>query len=398
LRLGLLYLFTLVGMATCLIAAGMVLSVMLRWLLGDRLDLTAFINAIRGSFSVAIPFAVIWRLYRKQLLGSLKELNNPALMRLYRYIMALGGNIATFTGGVHVLFFIAKSLFLSDPLGNGVLPILCNGLAGLAIGLPVWLISWNTLQSESAQMSEDGDFARRSTLRKVYLYLVLFLSVAGVMGSAGEFLYLVFNQALGYPNSDFKLYASESFFFLALVAVWLIYHLGILRQDGKQSQQVVAGRHAAFPVLVLTAGESAFTSELVHQLGRVAPHIPVAIHDVQNGAPDKELLDAKAIVLPGEMALQPFEALRLWLNEYKGRRLIAPENSEKWFWSGFQPRKTGELAHETAQNLRQMAEGQSPRSSGPTSPWVVVGYIFGGLFALQILFVLVILATSGGGL
>ena len=32
-----------------------------------------------------------------------------------------------------------------------------------------------------------------------------------------------------------------------------------------------------------------------------------------------------------------------------------------------------------------MAEGEAPRAGLPSSPWSVVGFIFGGLFALQIL-------------
>jgi len=44
-----------------------------------------------------------------------------------------------------------------------------------------------------------------------------------------------------------------------------------------------------------------------------------------------------------------------------------------------------------------MAEGQTIQPAPSNSPWVIIGYVFGGIFALQILFIVIAFTASSIG-
>ena len=66
---------------------------------------------------------------------------------------------------------------------------------------------------------------------------------------------------------------------------------------------------------------------------------------------------------------------------------MAPLAGEDWVWLGTSPQPGRELARETALAVRQLAEGEPLRPAPPNNPWVIAGYVFGGLFGLEILLV-----------
>jgi hypothetical protein len=115
---------------------------------------------------------------------------------------------------------------------------------------------------------------------------------------------------------------------------------------------------------------------------------------VERGAPDEAMLGAKAVLLPVGMALKPPESLRLWLEEYHGRRVLIPLPMDDWFWLGQSEKRVQDLARETAQAIRQMSEGETVRQAAPSGPWAVAGYILGGIFGLILLVLVFSLMAS----
>jgi hypothetical protein len=271
---------------------------------------------------------------------------------------------------------------------TGIVPVwgqLNSGLAALVTGLPLWLATWNPIQSEAAARGETGDRARRSLVRRAYLYLFVFLFVVGLMVAAGDLFYNLITHLLGSPVDGIAQLAIERILTVAAMAAFLVYHLRTLQQDARASQQALGSLHAAFPALIIVQDEMALAEEIVRALNRQSSRLPVAVHALERGAPDDEMLTAKLIVLPSNLAIDPPEVLDLWLSAYKGRRLILPQPREGWLWLGLNMRSDRELAEEAAGAIRQMAEGDAPRGGLPSNPWAVAGYILGGLFALQIL-------------
>jgi hypothetical protein len=398
LRLVVLYLFSLVPAITVLAAVGTVLNSGLSWILGANQNPASFLADNSNSLAIAIPVGVVWAYYSRLLMSEIAALADPlrkaSLQRLYFYVLALLGNVATFIGLWNLFDALVEPLLGHITQADVLRPLLARSLALLLVGLPVWLLTWPVMQTEARQANDAGDHARRSLVRKGYLYLVLFAAVVGGMASAGNLFYLVLTTVLGKAEPGFWLNFTRRLQELVLILIWLGYHLSVLRQDGRLAQKALSERHAAFPALVIQDGGGPFAEELVEELHRQSPSLPVVVHQLEESPLSDALLTAKVVVMPAGLALHPPEALRLWLNEYSGQRILVPTAVEGWVYLGASARQGRALAKETAQAVRSLAEGQAVKSSGPTSAWAVVGYVLGVIFALQILFLIITLIIS----
>jgi hypothetical protein len=404
LRLVVLYLISLAGVVGVLSTVSAILSSLIAWILGDATSIGQLMRDNAGALSLAIPLAVMWWYYG-HILG--KEVNalpdqprREALGRLYNYILSLLGLAVTYVGLINLVDFLAQ-LVGSRALGSesvrseSVLRgVLSGALSALAVGLPLWLVSWRKMQREAMQMDDTGDHARRSVLRKAYLYLALFLLVIGAMGFTGWLLYTLINALINGIPGDFGSDVIRLFLSLIVDGALLMYHWRSLRQDNQLAQQTLGDLHAAFPTLVFVEEDGLFGKLLVDDLRRVAPRLPIALHMVERGAPDDSMLGARAILLPVGLALNPPESLKLWLDEYHGKRILIPLPAENWIWLGQADNQEAALARETAQAICQMAEGESVRQVAPSNPWVIASYIMGGIFGLLLLWFLFILIVS----
>ena len=73
---------------------------------------------------------------------------------------------------------------------------------------------------------------------------------------------------------------------------------------------------------------------------------------------------------------------------------MIPLVEDKWTWLTAGDKRPQDLAHEAAQAIRLVAEGEAVRQGLPSSPWAVAGYILGGLFGLFLLVLLFSLLAS----
>lgn len=391
LRLVVLYLISLAGVVGVLAEGGWVLNSLIRWALGEPHTLLDFLQSNSAELGAAIPLAVMWwyygRILGEEVAAMPDQPRREALRRLYDYILAALGLAVTFAGLLNLVDFLAQLAFAPDQIIGSYRQMLSGALSALLVGLPLWFINWREMQREAARLDDTGDHARRSVLRKVYLYLALFLLVIGAMGFTGQLLYTLLNSALSGASSDLGLEVTRMFLSLVITLLFLVYHWRALREDGRLAQQTLGNLHAAFPTLVLVEQTAAdpFGETLVQALHRTAPKLPVAIHPVERGAPDESMLGAKAVLLPVGLALNPPESLRLWLAEYPGRRILIPLPVEGWSWLGPMEKRPQDLAREAAQAIRQVAEGESVRQSVTSSPWAIAGYVLGGVFGLILL-------------
>ncbi len=404
LRLVVLYLVSLAGVVGVLSTVSTILSSLLAWILGDATSLGQFRRDNAGALSLAIPLAVMWWYYGHILGKEVSSLpdqpRREALGRLYNYILSLLGLAVTFAGLINLVDYLAQVVVGHAPIFGNVRgesmfrSLLSGALAALAVGLPLWLVSWRKMQREAMQIDDTGDHARRSVLRKAYLYLALFLLVTGAMGFAGWLLYTLISALLNGVSGDFARDVIRLFLSLIIDVALLLYHWRSLRQDNRLAQQAMGDLHAAFPTLVFVEEDGAFGKLLVDDLQRIAPRLPIALHMVERGAPDDTMLGARAVLLPVGLALNPPESLKLWLNEYQGRRILIPLPAENWGWLGQADKQETILAREAAQAIRQMAEGESVRQAAPSNPWVIASYIMGGIFGLLVLWFLFVLIVS----
>lgn len=395
LRLAFLYLLTLVSALTVLSAAGVLIYNVLAQAFGAGPP--DFLQRVGTALSVLIPFGAVWLYYGRAYRLAIDDQDDPArqaaLRRLYRYPLALAGLGLTFIGTSLLLTHLIQTAFAtivpSTPLGSQ----LAAALATLIAGLPLWLVMWREVQAEVRAPGDEGAHARRSLVRRAYLYFVLFAAVIGSMTAAVWLVFQVISALLGDAPQSLAQELLEAAQLLLLFAAVAGYHWTVLRRDGASTADALTERHAAFPVLVLSPDE-AFAAAVTGAIARQTPDMPVTVHAADQPLAAERTDGTEAVVLPAALALHPPEALRLWLDGFDGHKVVIPQEVAGWVWSGQSPRPFDKGADQAALALRQLAEGEAIRPSGPLSPWMIVLYILAGLFALQFLLILLALLAS----
>jgi hypothetical protein len=329
LRLGILYFLSLAGVLTVLTAAGTLVDTLLRLAFGFFMPTQQIISRINTPLAIGIPLGGVWAYYGRWLTRTITATPDTArragMRRLYFYILSAIGLGAGFTGLGFLMSFIINRLVI----GTAQLPALTGGLAALVTGLPLWLFTWLPMQTEALAEGDAGDHARRSLIRRIYLYLALFVSVVGGMIAAVDLLFQLIRALLGQPQSHL---ADQLLRLAALLLLFVglgIYHGLTLGRDGKLASAALTAKHAAYPVLLFDPGDSTFARDLTAAIQKQTPRLPVTVQPVDQ--PVAADASARAVLLPADVALDPPESLRQWLSQFNGSRLAVPRGAtNKW--------------------------------------------------------------------
>jgi hypothetical protein len=374
-----------------LVSTGDLLYQVFQQLLGDGLPFNEFIRELGGPISVAVPFGVVWGYYSKWLNQQFAfDENLPRRAgkhRLYIYILSFLG-LASTMAGLITLFSVLIDLtlgnkYLSD---SGIREPLSGAFATLVVGLPVWLLNWRSAQAQALADNDMGDHARRSVIRKAYLYLVLFASVLGGMLAAGTLVFNLVNAALGNGISDFWTAVLNQLAVLVIFIIVLVYHLLALRTDGTARADVLVEKQSKYNVVVFDH-DGKFGNAVQAIFAKRAQTVPLKVVDIHAAIPAD--LKADAVILPGSLAVNTTETVEAWLRSFNGSKLIVSDEAAGVFWMD-----DFEQAADTAKSL---AEGQDLRpqsSKRTTSIWTYVAYVFAALFACQLLFGLLMFGIS----
>jgi Domain of unknown function (DUF5671) len=382
LRLDLLYLLSLVGAVVTLATGGVIVDALLRFAFGLTDSFRGFIQAIESPLASCIPFLGIWLYYGHWLNHAMAEVTDAprrlGMRRVYYYILSALGLTVVIFGLAVLLSFLVDSLFMLGLGGRAIDRQLTAALALLVVGVPLWLLTWRPMQAEALSGGDAGDHARRSITRKIYLYLALFAGVIGGMIVAVGLL----NTLLGALFSgDFTGLAQEllkSITNLLLFVGLGVYHGLTLGRDGKIASSALGEKHAAFPVLIFDPGDG-FGPAMLAAVQKATPRLPASLQAL--GAPLPDPSAPRAVVFPLDLALEPPAPLRKWLDKYAGSRLVVLRSSGKWKVA----RATARLAfNETAQALRQLAEGQELHLA-TTPGWLIAVYVIAAIIALPTL-------------
>jgi hypothetical protein len=384
LRLVVLYLLSLGGVITVITAAWLVLNTILNVLLGQDLSYNELLQKVGGPISIAIPLGLVWAYYgywlNRHIEAAGDEVRRAGLKRLYNYILALIGLVVAFVGMATLVSFLIDMLtgfgiVYSDSMRNS----LAASLASLIVGLPLWLAMWRPMQAEAMAQGELGDHARRSLVRKAYLYLALFASVIGGMATAVALVYNLLKAVLaGDMGSDFTNNILNLAQLLLLFGVVLLYHLSVLRADGASTADSLAERQKEYPLLVIDSG-SGFVESIRTALAKFAPNAPVIVTDPAT----KPEGNFSALVLSGSLAVDAPE----WIRSFNGSRIVVRDEAEDLLWT--------EDAVQAAQSIQKLAEGQEiQRQRTGRSPWMIVVYVFAALFGFMLLMILLSLGIS----
>ena len=391
LRLGILYLLTLGGVIVFLIAGGNLIYMILLQLLGGGESWREFIRQIGGPISIGLPLGVIWAYYGKWLNQQFSfDENLPRRAgkhRLYNYILSFLGLSAS-VAGLLSLFSVLIDLILGERYlsDSGLSEPISGSLAALTVGLPVWVMTWRRMQTQALDNTDIGDHARRSIIRKSYLYLALFASVIGGMVAAGTLVFDLVNAALGGGAYNLLVSVLNEVTALIVFVVLLVYHLSCLQKDSSARADVLAEKQTQFHVMVFDH-DGKFGEAVKASFAKRAPAVPVTVVKANENVPSD--LKADAVVLPGSLAVNTPEKVEAWLRSFNGNKLIVSDEAAGVFWmNDFE---------QAADSAKSMAEGQELRpqsSKRTTSIWTYVAYVFAGLFACQLLFFLLAFGVS----
>lgn len=384
LRLGVLYLLALSGVVTVITAAWNVTNLILTTLLGGQTTFREFAREISGPLSIGIPLGMVWAYYghwlNRHIEAAGDAVQQAGMKRLYQYILAFIGLVVSFIGVASLISFTidimtGHGVLLSETYRNQF----ASSISSLIVGLPLWLMNWRPMQAEALASGEPGDHARRSVLRKFYLYLALFASVIGGMITAVGLVYQLIvavlngNAGIGFATDVLNLTQ-----LLFLFAVVLVYHLSVLRRDGESAKDALAEKQSGYSVLVVDSGDG-FADSIKAALTKLGSKMQVSV-TTPTAKPDGNF---NALILGGGLAVNAPE----WIRSFGGNRIIVENEAQHLAWA--------EDASQAGQFVRQLAEGEEIRKQKQkSSAWMIVVYVFAALFALQFLFVLLTIGIS----
>lgn len=391
LRLGILYILALGGVITVVTTSSMLVNVLVTRLFGADWTAQYFVQQLGGPISVGVPLGMIWAYYGYWLNRHIEvvgdKVRQAGMKRLYNYILAFIGLVVSFIGVAMLLSFIIDMMTSNSFLaGDSNRSNLATSISLLVIGLPLWLMTWRPMQADALAVGEMGDHARRSVLRKTYLYLALFASVIGGMAAAVGLVYQLIRVVLtGDAGGDFVNTLLNTIQVLFLFVVVLIYHLNVLRADGASMVNALAEKQNAFSVLVIDAGDG-FVDSVKAALVKLGAKVQVTV-----AAPiERPKGNFGAVILSGSLAAEGAPA---WVKSFGGNRIIVQNEAINLVWA--------DDAVQAAESVQRLAEGQEIQKKKQTrSAWTYVVYVFAALFALELLFFLLTLGISlvAGGL
>ena len=388
LRLAILYLLALGGVITVITAAWMLVNTTLTYLLGNAMGSADFIQQINGPIAIGIPIGVVWAYFGYWLQRHIESVGDrvrqAGMKRLYFYVLSLIGLAVTFNGVQSLLSFVidmSTGGFIEGSVrsisARGVQ--VANSLSLLIVGLPLWFAMWRPMQAEALTQDEIGDHARRSLIRKFYLYLVLFASVIGGMATAVGLVYELIRVLLGSDaGGGFVSDVLNFIQVLVLFGVVLIYHLNVLRMDGASTADSLAEKQSRYSLLVVDSGNG-FVESVKAALLKLGTKVQLTTTN-----PDvKPEGDFHAILLNGSLAVDAPE----WIRSFHGSRIVVQNESKDIVWT--------ENAAQAARSVQQLAEGQEiQRPKTGSSPMIILVYLFAALFAFQLLFLLLMFGVS----
>lgn len=387
LRLGILYVLSLGGVVTVLTTTATVLYEAVRWALGSPMSAGEFINAAGPSLSIGIPLGAVWAYFGGWLnnhIGSIAEpVRQSGMRRVYLYILSaigLGGTIL----GIAFLdrWLVDELVYRTIVLNEALRASLAGAICIVVAWIPLWVVVWRRLQAQAADTGDAGDHARRSILRRAYLYLALFAGVIGSMASAVAGAFQLFKDLLrGHSGRTELAWELNCLQLVIVFAIVLVYHLRVMQRDGRSTAASLARKHSAFRLLVLE-GAAGFVDAVKAAMAKVAPNISITVA----GKEPDGIFDAT--ILAGTTALNPPP----WLgDDICGMRIIVPQLQDGVHWvGGVEPNGV----RDAAIAVRQLAEGQGlpQRSGGPR--WMPLIYVAAALFALEIIFTLTMFVVS----
>ncbi len=386
-----LYGVVFVGVLSVVVNGTGILSGIFRRILNLPLE-----SDIRVPLPIIIVMGIVWAYHalvlRDDATAAGETPRQTGVRRLYQYLVAAVGLSALLVGISGDVSVIIRAL------GAGFGTELRNQLAwftaSIIAGLLVWVLPWWQIQDRTTKPGSVGTDARRSTVRKIYVYAFLFVATMTVLSSAVFVVFRIAGWALGLDAPTLNELGHAIAFIIIAVSVWL-YHGFILRSDHRLADQDQASRLAALRVAVVDVGDGRFGRALVNELKREAPELdlePILLtHSAGGEEAAARLSQAGLIVGPWTIAVAGGEGgavsseISQIVADSPARKLLIPTRPTGWEWAGVDRWDTEALVRQAVRAVKQIADGEEVKPARPLGAGSIINIGIGVVFLLIVL-------------
>jgi len=397
LRMVILYALTLGGTVTLAVNTGWIIYWLLRTFLGEQNTILDLLARMSLPISLAITFAVIRAYYSMILRGDISteaDISKQAAMhRIFRYILSALGLGGLIFGAAGVIGYVIDVLTKPSLTWQDNSHVLASSLAVLIVGFVLWILYWQLANREALLTGVEGDHARRSLSRKIYLYLAIFACVIGTMASAGFLIYSVLQSIFGSSIQNILNEVLQYTRLILIFAAFLVYHLSSLNRDNRVLSRFLVEKQAAFAVAAILDPETGMGKGMLKAFQRFSPGIPLQFI-LPDSATAESIKDASAVVLETSLLESGDTRIIRLLENYSGKVIVLQSPHGRFVWISL-ANKEADIMKGCALAVRSLAEGQEVKPVSSSSPWVIISYLVAALFGLQILAV-IISALFGG--
>lgn len=386
-RLTVIFILTFGSMVLSIIKGSQLLFITGEGIIRGTISLKSYLLQSGTVLAVGIPATIMWLYHRSWMKRSILEIPDKSRRKIwehaYFYPQSAAGLVLTSIGIIQLLDYLRILLTSSQLLSNSFLYIeLMKYVFIVLIGTALWLIPWIRLQSEAKDDGEKGAHARRSSIRKVYLYLIMFISIIGALIATIVLIGMILNNYVFAVGKElYSPWIASSFFyplyFIILLGTVFYYHLLNLRHDSVYKIDTLAELQQKSAVLIFDHGDIGFKQSLEAELKQHSPNVSTYFHSSLETIPGKVDEKVKSVILSSSLLTDLPDKTLLWLKEFDGQKIIIKDKSNQWILQGL-------TVKQAAQTVRQIAEGQLINISKPSAGKVII-YIVLCLIGLLII-------------
>ena len=354
---------------------------------------------IRMPLSVIVGMGALWTYHSFVIRDDAEKAREAArqagVRRLYLYLVAGVGLSALLAGLSGDASVIIRAL--DKGFGSGLREELAWFTAAIVAGLPVWILPWRQAQTRSILPGPAGAGARGSTVRKIYLYLFLFVATMTVLSGAVFILFEILSWFLGSDAPTLSELGHSIAFSAIAVGVWL-YHGFVLRSDHRLSGRAQVTQMQDLDIAIVDVGDGQFGRALVEALERESPGLglePILLGQSSDEEIAARLAWAGLIVGPWMIAVPGGDggAVSLAVSQAvmnsPARKLLIPARTTGWEWAGVERWDADDLVRQTVRAIEQIAAGEEVRLVQPLGAGSVIAIIAGALFLLLVTLALI---------
>ncbi|MBC8076270.1 MAG: DUF3842 family protein [Chloroflexales bacterium] len=191
-------------------------------------------QGVQGELAALLVLGLLWLYHRRVALADAAAVppnsNSALIRRLYLLGFSLGGLVVAAQGAIGLLRWVLYQLGAAAITADD--SSLTSPLAGLLVGLPLWVLPWRLAQGLFDGPDTDE---RESALRKFYLHAVVFFSALAAVSGATLMLTGLLRQGFGLdPQGDIR----GPLPVVLITAVIWAYHSLTLRADAARLREV----------------------------------------------------------------------------------------------------------------------------------------------------------------